>query len=99
MNSSRNKTPQSLGASLSEFLRSLGIEGRVHEYEVMGRWAEIVGENIADASEPIRVSDGVLLVKVRSSSWRNELVYMKDEILDKIEKMVAKGVIRDIKYI
>jgi len=88
-----------LAVSLAGFLRSLGIEGRVREYEVMGRWSEIVGEKIASACEPVRVSDGVLLVKVRSSSWRNELVYMKDDILDKIGKTVARGVIKDIKYI
>ncbi|MCZ6820821.1 MAG: DUF721 domain-containing protein [Calditrichaeota bacterium] len=90
---------KTLGSSLFGFLRQMGMETRVKEFEVLGKWPEIVGEKIAGVTTPQRVSEGILFVKVKSSSWRNELVYMKQGILSRIDKEVGRGVIKDIRFI
>jgi len=96
---SRTKKLQPLSNSLAGFLKSLGIESKVREYEVIGYWPSIVGEKIASASEAQYVSDGILFVKAKNSTWRNELIYMKGEILSRIDKKVGRGIINDIRYI
>ena len=95
---SRRKRPKPLSESLFAFLRNLGIETKVREYQAIGLWPELVGEQVAKVSTAVRVSDGTLFVKVKGSAWRQELIYMKRDILSRIEQEVGKGIILDIKY-
>lgn len=80
-------------------LKSLGIETAVKEHEVVGRWPEIVGEQIAGVSKADHVINGVLFVKVENSVWRNELIMLKRELFLKIDKKIGRGIIKDIRLI
>jgi len=92
-------TPKPLGDSLAAFLKSKGWQRKVKEFEALGHWNVIVGGEIADATEAGYVSEGVIYIKVKNSSWRNELTYLKKDILCRIEKRVGSGIIKDIRYI
>jgi len=79
-------------------LRKLGAEKKVKEFEAIAKWPGIVGEQIAEVTEPERVVDGILFVKVKNSVWRNELIYMKRQILAKIAEAIKEKAIKDIRY-
>lgn len=95
----KTRNPESLGNSIFSLLRKIGIESKVKEFEVIVKWSSIVGERVAKSTHPERVVDGILFVKVKNSVWRNELIYMKKEILSNIDKTVGTGIIKDIRYI
>ena len=95
----KTKKPQPLSKSISLFLKQLGIDQKVKEFEAIVRWPEIVGESIADATTAETVTDGILFVKVINSTWRHELIYFKRQILSNIDNKVGYGVIKDIRYI
>ena len=99
MSTYKNKKLQPLAGSLFKFLRNVGIEEKVKEYEAIGRWPAIVGNKIAEVTTAERVSDGILFVKVKNSVWRNELMYMKSDILASMDETIGKNVIKDIRYI
>lgn len=61
-------------------------------------WPDIVGENIASASVAEKVIEKVLYIKVKSMTWRTELLFQKAQILLNIEKKVGHDVIRDIRF-
>lgn len=93
-----------LGNSISVFLKKLGIERKVKEYEIIAKWPELVGENVASATIPEKVEyrkvedKHVLIVKVKNSAWRHELIYLKGHILSKVETEIGRGIINDIWY-
>ena len=58
-----------------------------------------VGDNIARVTRPIRVSDGVLLVAVRSSAWLMELRMMEIQILKKLNADAGRGKIDSIRFV
>lgn len=91
--------PKTLESSLSTLLKKIGIDTRVKQYQALVTWPEIVGERISKISTAEKVTNGILFVKVKSSAWRNELVFMKKEILTKIDKKVGYGIIKDIRFI
>ena len=39
-----------------------------------------------------------MFVGVENAAWRQELVYSKKEILEKIREIIGSGVIRDINF-
>ena len=92
------KSAKSLGEVLQELLKGYGLETKISRYRVIQLWPEIVGENINNVSKPERVVDSTLYVKVKSTTWRTELSFQKHDILKRIEEVVGKGVITDIRF-
>ena len=88
-----------LGNALSELLNDLGIQANIKRYEVIARWPEFTGEQIAAVSRALRIEGQVLVVKVANSVWRNELLYLKETILHQISRDVGTGIVKDIRFI
>jgi len=87
---------KSLGEVLQELLHQYGLVQRVKEFEAMNLWPEVVGEQVAKVSAARDVRDGCLYVEVTNSVWRNELYYMKPELIAKINRKIGQNLIHDI---
>ena len=61
--------------------RGLNIEAKIREHTAPLVWAEVVGPQVAGATEVIGVRDGVLRVSTKSAVWSNELTFYKTDIL------------------
>ncbi len=99
MSTGRTKKPKALGHSITRLLKNMGIEERVKEHQAINEWSQIVGENVSKVTKAQRVVNGILFVKVKNSSWRNELIYMRQEILIKLDKTVGRGIIKEVRFI
>ena len=89
---------QVIGNVFTQLFRELGIDKAIQQNMAVSRWSEIVGERIAEISEAERIENGVLFVKVSSPVWRNELVFMKSNLIISVNEALAKTVVRDIKF-
>ncbi|KMQ50794.1 Uncharacterized protein CHISP_2317 [Chitinispirillum alkaliphilum] len=92
----KKKQPEKLGNILESILQERGYATICREYEVVSRWSGVVGERIAKETECNRVEDGRLYVKVFSASWRQELVYLKEQLLDTIRRETGCDSIKEI---
>jgi predicted nucleic acid-binding Zn ribbon protein len=98
LRSANRKKIHSLGESLMDLFKTLGVEKKVKQYEVLVKWPAIVGEKIANVTSADKVEGGVLFVKVNSSAWRTELVFLRRQILDKIATTLGSDIITDIRF-
>ena len=89
---------QRIGNVFTQLFNDLGINKAIQQNMAVSRWAEIVGERIAQISEADRIENGVLFVKVSSPVWRNELVFMKSSLINSVNEALAKTVVKDIKF-
>lgn len=85
-----------IGELLKKTLKSAGIADRVDRQAAVAFWEEIVGPKLAEKTRALRVEKDILKVKVASSPWRNEMVFLKEDILKKIAERIGKGKINDI---
>ena len=92
----RGSSPKRLGDVLQSLLTSLGIQGKLQRYEVLDRWAEIVGSQIAQVTTADHIEGDKLFVKVTRSTWRNELLFLKKDLIDKINAAMKQELIKDI---
>jgi predicted nucleic acid-binding Zn ribbon protein len=90
---------KTVGAALQELIRELGISKPIQRHAAMAVWPEVVGETISLVTRPDRVAGDRLIVKVDNHAWRNELVYQKSEILNKLNRTLKETVISDIVFI
>jgi predicted nucleic acid-binding Zn ribbon protein len=87
-----------VGSSIRELLNDLGIRHKIAEYEAVLRWESIVGEHIGRVAEAIKIVKGVLVVKVKSGTWRNELSLRKREIIETLNKELGDEIVKDIRF-
>jgi predicted nucleic acid-binding Zn ribbon protein len=95
----KKESPQpirTIGDILPALLEKLGLARGVKEHEILARWAEIVGPKIAEVSSAERIRDGKLWVVVGHPAWRNELNFMKRELIEKINRELGEAIVKDI---
>ena len=81
---------------IEELCHRWGIHKKVKEYTAITQWPQIVGARIAKEAQPLGVKGGILFLQVENASWRNELTFMKREIIHKLNRTLGETVIRDI---
>jgi predicted nucleic acid-binding Zn ribbon protein len=90
---------QSLKIAIDSMLKKFGIDNAIAQNNALNNWNEIVGDTVARNTQPDRVEHGVIIVKVSSPTWRQELYFQKKEIIQKINNTIGKNVIKDIRFI
>jgi hypothetical protein len=61
-------------------------------------WRRAVGDHVAKHTEPVRLENGVLHVRVEHSVWMANLAFMKPQILQTMQKSYPKGKITDLRF-
>ena len=89
---------QNIGEVFARLFRDLGIDRAIQQNQAVNQWSEIVGERIAEVSEAEKIEKGVLFVRVSSPVWRNELVFMKENLIKSINEALKKNIVKDIKF-
>ena len=85
-----------VGEAIAAAIEQLGIGKKLQRYELFERWKEIVGQHIAEVTKPDRMDGTTLFVKVARSTWRNELVFLKKDLIVKINETIGEQVVSDI---
>ncbi len=94
----RSTQPERIDRILSRTLKGLRIDHRIKEESAVLNWNRVVGETIAGKTNPLRVKDSILFVRVESPSWRNELVFLKPKIIKELNQLIKANVIKDIVF-
>jgi predicted nucleic acid-binding Zn ribbon protein len=91
--------PKQVREALKSYLEKAGISEKIEAASVVPEWPELVGEGIAAVTTPLRVSNSVLFVAVRSSAWLSELKLMERDILKRLNAGKAKSRISSIRFV
>lgn len=87
---------EQIGCVIKKFFVELGIERPVLKYQALFIWHEVVGRKISRVTEPKRISGNRLFVRVLNDAWRNELVFYKKDIIDRLNVKLGSKIIKDI---
>lgn len=91
------RDPQPLGRLARDLAKRRGWSAQVAEGTVLGNWASVVGQQIADHATPTALSDGVLSVTAESTAWATQLRMIQSQLLAKIAAAVGNGVVTALK--
>jgi predicted nucleic acid-binding Zn ribbon protein len=93
----RSKTI-SIAEAIRDYTREMNLDGKLNEVGVINSWEEIVGKAISSRTSRMYIKDHVLFVHLNSSVVRNELVMLRQAILEKLNGRAGKEVIKDIVF-
>ena len=91
----RSKTI-SLAEALQDYIKEMKLEGKLNEIGLINSWEETVGKAISSRTSKIYIKDQVLYVYLNSSVVRNELLMLRQVLIDKLNEKAGTVVIKDI---
>jgi len=92
-----DRDPQPLGRLASRVATDHGWAERLAGGNVFGKWAKLVGEDVAEHAKPITLSDGELTVQADSTAWATQLRLLQRELIKRIAAGVGDGVVKKLK--
>lgn len=82
--------------AIDEFLKTFNLEKKIKERQIIQSWEMVVGKGIDRYTEEIRIKDGVMFVKLRSSVVRDELSYSKEKLIHALNSVCGQPILKDI---
>ncbi len=93
----RKGSLRSFSQILPEVTRDLELDDSLFIESLKGRWRTITGDIISTHSKPEKVSHGYLHVITDHQVYSNEIMLMKDSIIDVIKKQFPGKSIKGIR--
>ena len=91
-----NEDGYTLAELISEFYKRHHRENSLDEMKIIESWKNVVGGFIAAHTLDLRITKGILYVKVDADSLRNELMYSKTILLRNINRVTGTDLLKDI---
>ncbi len=93
------RDPLLLGDQMDRLLSDRGWKVDVAVGSVMGRWPDIVGQEVALHCTPVTFESGVLTVRADSTAWATQLRLLESSIMGRLDGEVGKGTVASLKIV
>jgi predicted nucleic acid-binding Zn ribbon protein len=93
----RREDPQPLGSAIGGLLDTRGWQQRAAMGSVFGRWAEIVGHDLAAHTRPDSFADGELTVTADSTAWATQVRLLAPVLVRRLNIELGDGSVRRVK--
>ena len=90
---------QKLKAAINNLLKAAGLDAGVAQNKALLVWDDVVGARVSENTTPEKVESGTLYIKASNPTWRQELMFKKEDILKKLNKKLGEKTIKEIKFI
>jgi hypothetical protein len=95
----RKESPIPLGRVLCPYIHRSGLVPKIRENRLIEAWEQIVGQGVAEATEPARLQNRTLQVKVANSVWMQELQFHKKLMIQKVNEFLGEPFLQDLRFI
>ncbi|MFT4287895.1 DUF721 domain-containing protein [Nocardioides sp.] len=88
-----DRDPQLLDATLSRLVQDHGWEVDLRVHGLFGRWAELVGTEVAGHATPESFAEGRLLVRTDSTAWATQLRLLSADVVRRLNEELGHGTV------
>lgn len=86
----------SMGDALKQFLDKSRIKNSIQAMQIEDHWEKIMGNTIAKYTDKLEIRNGTLFIYTKVAPLKNELVYQRDLIIQRINESLGQVVVRDV---
>ena len=90
--------PKPIKAVLTDYLQGNNFKEINATVSIGTIWINIVGKAIAKNTEIQSFKNGKITVKTSNPIWRNELIFQKEDLLNRLKKEEPKLNIKEIEF-
>lgn len=92
----RKSQTQTIGDVIKECLHELRIDRKLKEVNLVSHWESMMGRTVALRTDQIYIRNRILYIHVTSSVLKNELLMMRQEIIDKLNENAGERLVENI---
>lgn len=90
--------PMGIKPILEKTIKKLGLEIKIKEGKIWEIWDEAVGPTVARNAQPESIRSRVLFVRVSTSAWMQQLQFIKERIIEKLNQSLGKTLVKSISF-
>ena len=85
-----------IGDIVRKLMKNPKLAKKLDELDALNICKEVIGEKLNQYINDIIISNGKLIIKLKSAVLRNELSYQKTNIITKVNNKLGKEIIKEI---
>jgi hypothetical protein len=86
----------SLGDAIQQFLKGSRLKHGIQAMKIEDAWEDIMGKTIAKYTDKIEIAGGKLYVSTSIAALKNELMYQKTKIIERVNEALGEKTIFDV---
>ena len=86
----------SIGEALKEFLNKSRLKGGIQALQIQDAWEKIMGKTIAKYTDKIEIVNQTLFISSTVAPLKNELLYQKEKIIERVNEALGEKVITEV---
>ena len=86
----------SIGEALKEFLNKSKLKGGIQALQIQDAWEKIMGKTIAKYTDKIEIIGSTLFISSTVAPLKNELLYQKEKIIERVNEALGEKVITEV---
>ncbi len=86
----------SLGDALRQFLKQSRLKGSVQAMQIQDVWEQIMGKTVARYTDSIKIYGRKLYVTTSVAPLKQELIYQKDNIIQRVNEALGEKAIDEV---
>ncbi len=86
----------SLQEAMQEFLKNSRLKTGVQAVQIEDVWEELMGKTIAKYTDSIKIIGQTLYISSTVAPLKNELLYQKDMIVQRVNEALGDNVIKEV---
>jgi predicted nucleic acid-binding Zn ribbon protein len=92
----RKSNTQPIENVIREYLKEMNIDQKLKEVGIVSQWEKLMGKTVAIRTSQIYIRNHILYIHVTSSVLKNELLMMRQAIIEKINEEAGEKVVEQI---
>ena len=85
-----------IGEALKHFLNKSSLKSGLRSVQIESLWEEIMGKTIARYTDKIQLINNTLFIYTSVGALKQELVYQKPKIIERINEAMGEKVITEV---
>lgn len=86
----------SIGDAIRQFLEKSRIKGDIQAMQIEEVWEQIMGRTVARYTDKLQLFGGKLIVSTRVAPLRQELLYQRETIMQRVNEAMGQNLVREV---
>ena len=86
----------SMQDAIKQFLQKSRLKGGIQALQIEDVWEEIMGKTIARYTDKIQIINHTLFISTQVGPLKNELLYQKDKIIERVNEALGDMVVKEV---
>ena len=82
--------------AIQQFLKQSRLKNGIQALQIEDVWENIMGKTIAKYTDKIQIINHTLFINTQVGPLKNELLYQKDKIIERVNEALGDKVIKEV---